>query len=144
MDKDQAVNSKITIRDVLYPFAILLLMLSIFDLSANLANSGILLALIQGIIVMSTEDDITILNLVLNIIAQIGATAIFLFLYRSQKIEVEEKKAIPAPYLALIPILFSMLEAISFVLVILLTPFGPVISAYEDILPSPTLLYNPL
>ncbi|WP_455463217.1 CPBP family glutamic-type intramembrane protease, partial [Candidatus Hodarchaeum mangrovi] len=111
---------------------------------ANLANSGILLALIQGIIVISTEDDITILNLVLNIIAQIGATAIFLFLYRSQKIEVEEKKAIPAPYLALIPILFSMLEAISFVLVILLTPFGPVISAYEDILPSPTLLYNPL
>ena len=148
IDKAQTVNSKITIKDILYPFAILLLMLSIFDLSANLAYSGILIGLIQGIIVISTEDDTTIFNLMLNFIAQISAASIFLFLYKSQKIEVEEKKAIPVPYIPLILIIFSMqyffLFIINIVLNILLAPFGPVISAYEDISPSQSLLVNPL
>ncbi|MHA1227680.1 MAG: lysostaphin resistance A-like protein, partial [Candidatus Hodarchaeales archaeon] len=141
-------NSRLTNKDLLYPFAIILLMLSVFDLSANFANSTILVTLILGLFEITSQDMVTLLNLLLNLIAQAGAIVTFVFLYRSNKIEPEEKKVPRSQFLLKMLLIYSAEFTFIFVLVPvldkLLEPLGPSISSYESIFPSITLLRDPL
>ena len=72
-------------KDLLYCFAIILVMLTTFDLMGNIAYFGIIFGFTY------TEADIPVLNLILNLAAQVGVILSFYILYRLRKIEPDEK-----------------------------------------------------
>ncbi|MHA1973061.1 MAG: CPBP family glutamic-type intramembrane protease [Candidatus Hodarchaeales archaeon] len=141
-------NFSLTNRDLLYPFAVIILMLSIFDLSANFANSTILASVILGLFEITSQDMVTLLNLILNLIAQTASIVTFIYLYTSDKIEPEEKKVPKGQFLIILLFIYSAEFVLTFVLIPvldkILEPLGPSVSAYETIFPTVTLLDNPI
>ncbi|MFX0086574.1 MAG: type II CAAX prenyl endopeptidase Rce1 family protein [Candidatus Hodarchaeota archaeon] len=142
-------------NDILIPFALVLLMLSFSELTVNMAGVGILVLLISDLISLEPEGVLTILNLGINLIGQIGAILIFLFLFKSNKVEPDDKAKLDTSYLNFkskplfqVYILYSMeLAILTFVLFFidpLLAPLGESASSYEAILPSGELLGMPL
>jgi membrane protease YdiL (CAAX protease family) len=140
------IESKISIplRDLLYCFAIILLMLTAFDLIGNLAYFGLVFGFPY------TEADIPILNLILNLVAQIGVILTFIILYRLHKIEPEEKTSPEGIHLLTTYALYALNIAFAvFVVVNIGTLLEEVFgltaeSPYEGIEPTVTLIENPL
>ncbi|MHA2319482.1 MAG: CPBP family glutamic-type intramembrane protease [Candidatus Hodarchaeales archaeon] len=131
-------------KDLLYCFAIILVMLTTFDLMGNIAYFGIIFGFSY------TEADIPVLNLILNLAAQVGVILSFLVLYRLHRIEPEEKTSPEGIHLLTTYALYALNLAFAFFVVVnidsLLTEvFGLTTeSPYEGIEPTLALLENPL
>jgi membrane protease YdiL (CAAX protease family) len=83
--------------DYLYVFAILLLMLSFFDLGGNLFGFSISYAIFSNLVTFP-ESFRPFLNLLLNLSAQIGGILGFLVLYSKNRIEPEQRTAPPGQF----------------------------------------------
>ncbi len=142
-DKNHSQVSKTTL---LYPFAIILLMLSAFNLTGNIFSFFVLFLRFNG--VTFTEDTATLLSLGLNFIAEVGLILVFLFLWWRKKLEPEEKivpKSKPLVFTYLVYFfesffLFGILPLIT----AFLSTFEEVTSPYESFFPSVTLLSMPI
>jgi membrane protease YdiL (CAAX protease family) len=140
------IESRISLplRDLLYCFAIILVMLTAFDLMGNLAYFGIVFGFSY------TEADIPVLNLILNLTAQVGVILSFYILYRLHKIEPEEKTSPEGIHLLTTYALYALNLAFAFFVVVnidtlLREVFGLTTeSPYEGIEPTLALLENPL
>jgi membrane protease YdiL (CAAX protease family) len=140
------IESRISLplRDLLYCFAIILIMLTAFDLMGNLAYFGIIFGFPY------TEADIPILNLILNLVAQIGVIFSFYILYRLHKIEPEEKTSPEGTHLLTTYALYALNLAFAFFVIVTIDSFLREVfglsteSPYEGIEPTLTLLDNPL
>ncbi|MFX0184624.1 MAG: lysostaphin resistance A-like protein, partial [Candidatus Hodarchaeota archaeon] len=153
---EDSSKSHIQNKDLLYPFAVVLLMLSIFDITGNFAAIGLLAALLLGFLGSTSESMLTLLTLFLNLIAQLGSILIFIVLHQSNRIESEEKEMPHGPYLLIVLLVYS----IDFIYIIFVTPLidmilkqlatffgislGELVSTYEGIFPTLDLLENPL
>jgi membrane protease YdiL (CAAX protease family) len=148
----KSVKAVMSRNELLFPFAIVLLMLSVFDLTGNVAGLGIYLFdivnLLSDSLVISEEDAIKMINLLLNLSAQIGAILIFFILYRNNQIEPEEKTMPETKPVVQVYLLYAM--EIAFLIIVLfavdplLAPLGESTSSYEAIFPSSALLAIPL
>jgi membrane protease YdiL (CAAX protease family) len=143
--QSQTTESKLSLslNDLLYCFAIILVMLTAFDLMGNLTYLGIIFGLTY------TEADIPILNLFLNLVAQSGVVFAFLILYRLRKIEPEEKTSPKGIHLLTTYSLYALNLTVGFLVILFIEPFLTSLgltteSPYEGIEPTLTLLENPL
>ncbi len=91
-------KKKIHIKDVLYVFAVILLLVSCFDLVGTIFALGISFASYNEIIPSIAANE-TVYNLLLNFGAQVGAIIGFFVLYNLKKIEPEEKKNPKGPFI---------------------------------------------
>ena len=147
MTETQSYNSEsklsLSKNDLIYCFAIILLMLAAFDLMGNFIFIGITIG------INYTIADIPILNLILNLGAQIGVVVSFLILYRLRKIEPEEKTSPKGNHFLTTYSLYALNLAFAFFVIInivnLLEDNGfSTASPYEGIEPTRALLENPL
>jgi len=145
---ENSSKSFIQNKDLLYPFAVVLLMLSIFDITGNFAAIGLLAALLLGFFGSTSESMLTLLSLFLNLVAQLGSILIFIVLYQGNRIESEEKKMPPGPFFLIVLLVYSIdFIYIIFVVPIIdsfLEPLGETVITYEGIFPTLDLLGNPL
>ncbi|MFW9854668.1 MAG: type II CAAX prenyl endopeptidase Rce1 family protein [Candidatus Thorarchaeota archaeon] len=141
--KERSVDTK----DLLYPFAIVLLMLSFFDLTGTLASFGIITMLLLNIFQLDMSLT-TLLNLAINIVAQLGGILMFLLLQRANKVEPEEKRMPQHNPLQVLYYVFALdiafLLGVLYFVDLLLEPLGESVSSYKDIFPTPDLLANPV
>lgn len=141
-------ESMIQLRDLLYPFAFILLMLSFFDLTGTIAIFALVAALIAEIFVITSEADITIINLAVNLIAQISSIAIFLVLHKMERVEPEEKDMPLGNHWVTTYLVYSLVILFTLVTVFIdsyLESLGfPEKSPYEAIEPTVDLMDNPL
>ncbi len=145
-NQSQDIESRISLplKDLLYCFAIILLMLTAFDLMGNLAYFGIIFGFTY------TEADIPNLNLILNLAAQVGVILSFYVLYRLHRIEPEEKTSPEGIHLLTTYALYALNLAFAFFVIVnidtlLRETFGLTTeSPYEGIEPTLALLENPL
>lgn len=134
--------------DLLYPFAVILFMLSFFDLSGAFAILSVLTAIIVDVLGEPSEAMVTIINLLINLIAQISSIIIFVVLSRSNRVEPEEKSMPKGNFPLTTYLVYSLLIAFTFSLEIinsLLESLGlPEKSPYEAIEPTIELLEDPI
>jgi len=148
--QSQNSESKLSLskKDLLYCFAIILLMLTAFDLIGNLIFLSI--SFMSSFGFSYTEADIPILNLILNIGAQLGVVASFLILYQLRKIEPDEKTSPVGIHLFTTYALYALNIAFAFFIIVTIDSFLSdtlglsTASPYEGIEPTLTLLENPL
>lgn len=151
----QSTETKIQAKDLLYPFALLLFMLFFSDLTAYFAilTFFLLTSPILGILVGLFPDiDSTsmniIINILINLIAQIGSVVIFVLLYQYQKVEPEEKRMPSGSHLVTLLFIYSVLSAFTFGVAIIATIFEEfgisLKSPYEAFEPTSDLLGEPL
>ena len=142
--KDTQSRISLPIKDLIYCFAIILIMLTAFDLSGNLAYLGIIFGITY------TAADIPILNLILNLAAQVGMIISFLVLYKLRQIEPEEKTVPQGVHLLTTYALYALNIAFAFFVVVNIETFLREVlgftteSPYEGIEPTLSLLENPL
>ncbi len=145
----QNYSKRIHTNDLLYIFAIILFMLSFFDLLGSLFNLSLSYAVFSEVFSYSNADR-PYLTLLLNLAAQIGGICGFLILYRLRRIEPEEKTVPKGQFSLTIYSLHAVNTAfaISFVLAvryILETVFKlSTDSPYESIQPTVSLTVEPL
>ncbi|MFX0149703.1 MAG: type II CAAX prenyl endopeptidase Rce1 family protein [Candidatus Hodarchaeota archaeon] len=145
---EDSKRSFIQNKDLLYPFAVVLLILSITDITGSFVAIGFLATLLLGFFGSTSESMMTLLNLLLNLITQIGSILIFITLYHGNRIESEEKKMPPGPFFLIVLLVYSIdFIYIIFVVPIIdtfLEPLGETVITYEGIFPTMDLLGNPL
>ncbi|MFX0170864.1 MAG: type II CAAX prenyl endopeptidase Rce1 family protein [Candidatus Hodarchaeota archaeon] len=133
-------------KDLLYPFAIVLLMLSVFDITGNIVAIGFFTGLLLNLFDITSESISILITLVLNLFAQLSVIILFTILYRSNRIESEEKKVPPGSYFLIVFAVYSI-EFVYLIGIIVidrfLEPFGDDISSYEGIFPTLDLLEDP-
>ncbi|MHA1941691.1 MAG: hypothetical protein ACXAB2_07310, partial [Candidatus Hodarchaeales archaeon] len=88
----EKINKSLTNNDFLYIFAVMLIILACFDLVGNILGMGIWV-LIRSEVLITTESNTSILNLLVNLGAQVGGILGFLILLSLKKLEPEEKTA---------------------------------------------------
>ncbi|MFX0013862.1 MAG: type II CAAX prenyl endopeptidase Rce1 family protein [Promethearchaeota archaeon] len=146
-------ETKIHNQDLLYPFAILLFILSFSDLTGYLTiltffSLPILEILEEFLRIGSTESMNIFVNLLINLAAQMGSIVIFLFLYKKKKVEPEEKRMPSGSHLITIFLLYSILSTFSFgiaIVAIALEEYGISFkSPYEVFQPTLELLGIPI
>ncbi|MHA2346719.1 MAG: CPBP family intramembrane glutamic endopeptidase, partial [Candidatus Hodarchaeales archaeon] len=86
------INKSLTNNDFLYIFAVMLIILACFDLVGNIMGMGVWV-LIRSEVLITTESNTSILNLLVNLGAQVGGILGFLILLSLKKLEPEEKTA---------------------------------------------------
>ncbi|MHA1995554.1 MAG: CPBP family glutamic-type intramembrane protease [Candidatus Hodarchaeales archaeon] len=100
-------KSKVQLKDILYVFAVLLILVSCFDLLGTIFALGITFGSFNALIPPIGENE-TIYNLFLNFGAQAGAIMGFLILYKLRKIEPEEKKNPKGPFIQITYVLHAL------------------------------------
>ncbi|MFW9777559.1 MAG: type II CAAX prenyl endopeptidase Rce1 family protein [Candidatus Heimdallarchaeota archaeon] len=147
LSDSQHKEGMVDTKDLLYPFAVVLLMLSFFDLAGTLASFGIVTMLLLNLFQLEASLA-TLLNLAINIIAQLGGILMFLFLKRTNKVEPEEKQMPQHNPLQVLYYVFaldiSFLLGVLYFIDLLLEPLGENVSSYEEIFPTPDLLATPI
>ena len=143
---DESSETIIQTEDLLYPFAVVLIMLSFSSLAGNLT---ILTFFITPIMEMlsTSEAMMTIAEIGLNLIAQAGTIIIFIILYRKGRVEAEEKR-MPSSQSYIIILVYSLLIAFTFFMstfVLILEEWGFTFeSPYEAFEPTLELLGIPI
>ncbi len=141
-------ETKISTKDMLYVFAVILILVACFDLVGNIITFGIFFGIFNDIIQV-TEANESILNLFLNLGAQIGAIVGFSLLYKAGKIEPEEKTTPPGQHLLTTYLLHAMNI---FLLFIIILPLDSVLkelgfttdSPYDTIAPTAATINDPV
>ncbi len=154
MDKQDELYSEnkletaIQDKDLLYPFAIILFIMSFSDLTGYLTLLSLVAATILKILEIDSESIQTIANLAINVIAQIGSIIIFIFLYNNKKVEPEEKNMPSGSHLITLLLVYSLLSAFTFCIAIFAAIFEELgysfKSPYEAFEPTVELLGIPL
>ncbi|UCE12360.1 MAG: CPBP family intramembrane metalloprotease, partial [Candidatus Heimdallarchaeota archaeon] len=146
--REEKTEPMIQRMDLLYPFAFILLMLSVFDLSGTIAVFALVTALIAEIFVITSDADITLINLLVNLIAQISSIAIFLVFHQSKRVEPEEKDIPLGNHWLTTYLVYSLILVVTFLTAFIdsfLESLGlPEKSPYEAIEPTLDLIDNPL
>ena len=152
---DKTSETVIQDKDLLYPFAVILLMLSFFDLTGTLTILTVVSTPITSVIVeilqitQISEDSLTtIFNLAINLAAQAGSITIFILLYRSERVEPEEKNMPIGNHWLTTYLTYSILLVFAFftiIIDIILEELGfPRVSPYSAIEPNLELLEIPI
>ncbi|UCG03900.1 MAG: CPBP family intramembrane metalloprotease [Candidatus Heimdallarchaeota archaeon] len=142
-------------NDLLYPFAVILFMMSFFDLTGLLTSITVVSTPISMIITeifnltqTSYESVKIILRLGINLIAQTGFIISFLFLHKKEKLEPEEKDMPVGNHIFTTYLVYSLLMvfALSTLIIdfILETLGLPTVSPYSGIAPNLELLGIPI
>jgi membrane protease YdiL (CAAX protease family) len=148
---EDSLKSIIGKTDLLYPFVAVLIIRVFFHLSANFSAIALIISLNLGIINITPENEslyLILINLSINLIAQLGSILAFILLYRSNRLESDEKRVPGGQFLFLVLLVFSI--EICFIIFVVpvvdifLEPLGETIVTYELILPSDIVLENPL
>ncbi|MFX1507265.1 MAG: type II CAAX prenyl endopeptidase Rce1 family protein [Promethearchaeota archaeon] len=138
--------------DLIYPFALLLFMLFFSDLVAYvsilLAVGTPLLGIVSIFFSEIDEESFNIIiNIIINLISQIGLIFIFVLLYQNKKVEPEEKSMPPGSHSITLLLLYSMLALFTFgvaFLATILEEFGfSFESPYQAFEPTIDLLGEP-
>ena len=151
---EESKTIRIQINDLLYPFALILLMLLFSDLIAYLSILTILTVgtpLLGLVTIFFSEIDeesfYIIINIIINLISQIGLIFIFALLYQNKKVEPEEKRMPPGSHSITLLSLYSMLALFTFgvaFLATILEEFGfSFESPYQAFEPTVDLLGEP-
>ena len=149
-DTSSQTTSKklLTKTDFLFPFAVVLLMMSSFELTGTLVSFIISFFEITTLLSLPYDDAVKILTLFLNLAAQIGGIAIFIMLYQTKKIERDERNVPRSNPIIQIYLLYSiellLLLLIAILFDPLLEPLGESTTTYESIFPSMLLLSMPI
>ncbi len=145
-ENNERSETTIKIEDLLYPFAVVLIMLSFSSLTGNLT---ILTLIITPIMEMLRASDslMTIADIGINLIAQAGTILIFLVLYRKGRVEAEEK-SMPSGQWFIVILVYSLLIAFTFFMstfILILEEWGFTFeSPYEAFEPTLELLGIPI
>ncbi len=146
-DKNKSEDT-IQNKDLFYPFAIILFMLSFSDLTGYLTLLSLVAATILEILEIDSESTQTIANLAINVIAQIGSIIIFVFLHNNKKVEPEEKSMPSGSHLITLLLVYSLLSAFTFCVAIFAAIFEELgfsfKSPYEAFEPTVELLGIPI
>lgn len=135
-------------KDLLYPFAVILFIMSFFDLTGALTILSVLTAIIAEVFEITSDSMVTIINLAINIVAQISSIAIFMVLNRGNRVEPEEKSMPKGNHFLLTYLVYSLLIVFTFVVAFIDSFLEsldlPDKSPYEAIEPTLDLLGDPL
>ena len=149
-DTSSQTTSKklLTKTDFLFPFAVVLLMMSSFELTGTLVSFIISFFEITTLLSLPYDDAVKILTLFLNLAAQIGGIAVIIMLFQAKKIERDERTVPKSNPIIQIYLLYSIELLLLLLLALLvdplLEPLGESTTTYESIFPSMLLLSMPI
>ncbi|PWI47744.1 hypothetical protein CEE45_10200 [Candidatus Heimdallarchaeota archaeon B3_Heim] len=148
LDNTSQDKTRIHTKDIAYVFAVILLLVSCFDLIGNVFRFGIFFGIFNDILHV-TETNEPIFHLILNFGAQIGAIIGFTILYRYGRIEPEEKTTPKGQHILTTYLLHAMNIFLIFIILLPIDTFlkeqgFTTESPYDTISPTAVLANDPV